>query len=206
MIRSYLDHFDVFVEATGIAVNSRDLYHNRIFLGFQKRYNTGDNCSEGNLTLQSVMLNKDRKKKKRKKKRLSAIAGRNSVRTTKYTKGKMRNTFSQGFAQQRSMSQNTFYKPKRRPAQTRTRTEHKTPRINSENIMKLYENQLIQLRKTNTIWKKKFQNEKKEIGRLQAWREYNYRKNPNYYKNPFKPLPRKPNKKSILFQKSSTNW
>ena len=49
-------------------------------------------------------------------------------------------------------------------------------------------------------------NAKKGQGRYKAWREYNYRKNPNYYKNPFKPIPRKPNRKSILFQKSCTNW
>ena len=41
---------------------------------------------------------------------------------------------------------------------------------------------------------------------MEAWREFNYRKNPNYYKNPFKPLPRKPKKSSILFQKSSLDW
>ena len=62
------------------------------------------------------------------------------------------------------------------------------------------------MRKTNSIWKDKFLKGKTRAGQMKAWREYNYRKNPNCYKNPFKPLPRKPNKKSILFQKSCTNW
>jgi len=58
------------------------------------------------------------------------------------------------------------------------------------------------LRKTKSIWGKLKGKKKNKKSLLKAFSDFNYTKNPNFYKYPFKPMPRKPNTKGILFRKS----